>query len=192
MSQEPAPQESESLISEEIPEAESSSYDDNFMASLGDAVDFGSDDEEPETQHLAFTPTTDTEPELPAPEPAPVPAPKTPETAPEEQEEEAHSTIWNTIIQVLLGLLIIVGIMLLLQLHSITDKITAATLYDTVPAAQRYDYAVDRVSDADMTSHMALRGIEGWRLVSYQRTTNIVAGDYGYELIFTRNSRANF
>ena len=189
----PEQQEEESLLSDALPETEAFTDDDNFMASLGDAVAFGSDDED-EPEPAPPAPEPETAQDIPAPEAAPVmsfAAPKAADNFTAEIPDEDSPTIWDKITRVLLGLLLAVGIMMLLQLHSLTDSVTAATLYGAAPTAQSYDYAIDKVADTDITSHMALRGIEGWKLVGYQRNSETATGRYGYELIFMRATPGN-
>lgn len=189
----PEQQEEESLLSDALHETEAFTDDDNFMASLGDAVAFGSDDED-EPEPAPPAPEPETAQDIPAPEAAPVmsfAAPKAADNFTAEIPDEDSPTIWDKITRVLLGLLLAVGIMMLLQLHSLTDSVTAATLYGAAPTAQSYDYAIDKVADTDITSHMALRGIEGWKLVGYQRNSETATGRYGYELIFMRATPGN-
>lgn len=95
---------------------------------------------------------------------------------------------------VLIFLLVVVGVLLLLQLHQFSERITAAitnsgTFDGNVQGADAnasYDYAIDFILDPNLTERMAARGREGWQVVGSRRTQDTTTGQYGYEFIFMR------
>lgn len=94
----------------------------------------------------------------------------------------------------LIFLLLIVGVLLLFQLHQFSDRITAAMMnsgtFDGntsgVEANASYDYAIDFIVDPNLTERMAARGREGWQIVGSRRTQDTTTGQYGYEFVFMR------
>ena len=95
---------------------------------------------------------------------------------------------------VLIFLLLVVGVLLLLQLHQFSDRITAAITnsgafdgnIQGADANASYDYAIDFILDPNLTERMAARGREGWQVVGSRRTQDTTTGQYGYEFIFMR------
>ena len=95
---------------------------------------------------------------------------------------------------VLIFLLLVVGVLLLLQLHQFSDRITAAMMNSGTfdgnvqgsDANASYDYAIDFILDPNLTERMAARGREGWQVVGSRRTQDTTTGQYGYEFIFMR------
>ena len=95
---------------------------------------------------------------------------------------------------VLIFLLLVVGVLLLLQLHQFSERITAAitnsgTFDGNIQGAESnasYDYAIDFILDPNLTERMAARGREGWQVVGSRRTQDTTTGQYGYEFIFMR------
>lgn len=95
---------------------------------------------------------------------------------------------------VLIFLLLVVGVLLLLQLHQFSDRITAAMMNSGTfdgnaqgtEANASYDYAIDFILDPNLTERMAARGREGWQVVGSRRTQDTTTGQYGYEFIFMR------
>ena len=95
---------------------------------------------------------------------------------------------------ILLTLLLIVGGLLLWQLHSLSDKLTLAAMnseslgtvsgVDQTPAT--YDYAIDFILDPNIPERMAARGREGWQVVGSMRNRDSMTGQPGYEFIFMR------
>ena len=95
---------------------------------------------------------------------------------------------------VLIFLLLVVGVLLLLQLHRFSERITAAitnsgTFDGNIQGAESnasYDYAIDFILDPNLHERMAARGREGWQVVGSRRTQDTTTGQYGYEFIFMR------
>lgn len=97
----------------------------------------------------------------------------------------------------LLGLLLVVGVLLLFQLRTLNDRITASIInsgpfdapsgFDAAPPS--YDYAIDFILDPNINESMARRGRDGWQVVGSRRTQDSTTGQYGYEFIFMRRSR---
>ena len=95
---------------------------------------------------------------------------------------------------ILLTLLLIVGGLLLWQLHSLSDKLTLTAMnseslgtvsgVDQTPAT--YDYAIDFILDPNIPERMAARGREGWQVVGSMRNRDSMTGQPGYEFIFMR------
>ncbi|MBQ7215393.1 MAG: hypothetical protein IJS39_05360 [Synergistaceae bacterium] len=176
----------------------------NFMDSWGDAastMNYGDDEpdpqeHEPPSQEIPPQPVMPSVPEF---EPAAkimhtsakIPVPESPEDS---EPEPQTSPLLRTILQAVLGLLLLAGIFSLFRLQQLNDTITGMMLFGNsqpVTSAQSYDYAVDRVPDGDVSSRMRLRGIEGWKLVGSRRTQNPETGRYGYEFIFMRPTPDN-
>ncbi len=119
-----------------------------------------------------------------SPEAAPAPAKKKSSG----KSKSGHLT------SVLIFLLLVVGVLLLLQLHQFSDRITAAMMNSGTfdgntqgsEANVSYDYAIDFILDPNLTERMAARGREGWQVVGSRRTQDTTTGQYGYEFIFMR------
>ena len=186
-----------------------SSEDFNFMSSWGDAastMNYGDDEPDsqeqmPESQDTfsqAAQPAAPVEPEARIThEPLNIHKPQISQERFElphpEVQNAALSPLWRTILQAVLGLLILAGLFSLFRLHQLTDTITGMMLYGNTPvtSAQTYDYAVDLIPDEEIPSRMRLRGIEGWKIVGSRRTQDTATGRYGYEFIFMRQKPSN-
>ena len=97
------------------------------------------------------------------------------------------------ITSVLVLLLLIVGVLVLLQLRQLSDRMTAAMMaansFDGSAHTESnhpYEYAIDFILDPNITERMAARGREGWQVVGSRRTQDSTSGQYGYEFIFMR------
>ncbi len=191
-----------------LDEPDDAGDDFNFMDTWGDAasaVNYGDEEPDPQPDPEPQPEPSHAEPEPPQPEPAPIishdtlnfAAPKNPpaiETSHTEASVPQASPVWRIVLQSVLGLLILAGLFMLFRLHQLTDAITATMLYGSPQGkgyAQSYVYAVDRIADAEISSRMRLRGIEGWKLVGSRRTQDAATGHYGYEFIFMRPTPAN-
>ena len=89
--------------------------------------------------------------------------------------------------------LLVVGVLVLLQLRQLSDRITAAMMatssFDGTAGLETnppYEYAIDFILDPNITERMAARGREGWQVVGSRRTQDSTTGQYGYEFIFMR------
>ena len=189
----PEPEAEQSLI-DDVEVTTPSLDDDDFMSSWGEeasaAMNFRDEEAEALQAEHQTEPELEPEPVLqPEPEVAPTPAPKV--TASEEAPEDSSQTpkIWRIISQVLLALLLGLGIVALLTLHSLSGKLAGSINPAlTVSPYGSYDYAIDRVDDAGIAASMKLRGIEGWKIVGSRRIQDEVSGNFGYELIFMRTT----
>ena len=188
-----------------------SGEDFNFMSSWGDAastMNYGDDEpdsQEQDTESQEQNTFAQTEQSAPSVEPEerithePLNIHK-PQTSQErfelphpEVQNAALSPVWKTILQAVLGMLILAGLFSLFRLHQLTDTITGMMLYGNTPvnSSQSYDYAVDLIPDEEISSRMRLRGIEGWKIVGSRRTQDTSTGRYGYEFIFMRQKTSN-
>ena len=117
-----------------------------------------------------------------------------PATASAPAKKKSSSGKSGYLTPVLIFLLLVVGVLLLLQLHQFSDRITAAITnsgtFDGnssgVKANASYDYAIDFILDPNLHERMAARGREGWQVVGSRRTQDTTTGQYGYEFIFMR------
>ena len=105
----------------------------------------------------------------------------------------AKSRKGGIITSVLVLLLLVVGVLVLLQLRQLSDRMTAAMMatssFDgtaSVESNPPYEYAIDFILDPNSPDRMAARGREGWQVVGSRRTQDITSGQYGYEFIFMR------
>ena len=120
----------------------------------------------------------------PASEPAPAPAKK----------KSSGKSKGGYLTPVLIFLLLVVGVLLLLQLHQFSDRITAAMMnsgaFDGnssgLEANASYEYTIEFIIDDNLDKRMAARGREGWQIGGSRRTQDTTTGQYGYELIFMR------
>ena len=105
----------------------------------------------------------------------------------------AKSRKGGIITSVLVLLLLVVGVLVLLQLRQLSDRMTAAMMatssFDgtiTTESNPPCEYAIDFILDPNITERMAARGREGWQVVGSRRTQDSTSGQYGYEFIFMR------
>ena len=105
----------------------------------------------------------------------------------------AKSRKGGIITSVLVLLLLIVGVLVLLQLRELSDRLSTAMMsassFDgTAPAESNppREYAIDFILDPNIPDRMAARGREGWQVVGSRRTQDSTSGQYGYEFIFMR------
>ena len=105
----------------------------------------------------------------------------------------AKSRKGGIITSVLVLMLLVVGVLVLLQLRQLSDRMTAAMMATSsfdgsapVEANHPYEYAIDFILDPNISDRMAARGREGWQVVGSRRTQDSTSGQYGYEFIFMR------
>ena len=160
---------------------ENYSDDDDFdMSSFGDAVQTPEDDSPSEAEQQEKEKTMNIREKLSKR--------KNPsDTAP------AKTRKGGILTSLLVLLLLVVGVLVLLQLRQLSDRITAAMMatssFDGTAGLETnppYEYAIDFILDPNITERMAARGREGWQVVGSRRTQDSTSGQYGYEFIFMR------